>query len=54
MEDDALAEDLRQAIGELVRAVRTADTMPPERPPSSATSIAAARRPRPHSRTGAE
>ncbi|MFJ2958233.1 MarR family transcriptional regulator [Streptomyces sp. NBC_00669] len=29
MEDDALAEDLRQAIGELVRAVRTADTMPP-------------------------
>lgn len=28
MEDDALAEDLRQAIGELVRAVRAADTMP--------------------------
>ncbi|WP_406137345.1 MarR family winged helix-turn-helix transcriptional regulator [Streptomyces sp. NBC_01089] len=29
MEDDALAEDLRRAIGELVRAVRTVDTMPP-------------------------
>ena len=28
MDDDALAEDLRQAIGELVRAVRVADTMP--------------------------
>ncbi|ANH89735.1 MarR family transcriptional regulator [Streptomyces sp. SAT1] len=28
MSDDALAEDLRQAIGELVRAVRAADTMP--------------------------
>ncbi|SED62236.1 MarR family winged helix-turn-helix transcriptional regulator [Streptomyces melanosporofaciens] len=28
MEDDTLAEDLRQAIGELVRAVRAADTMP--------------------------
>ncbi|MEU6389059.1 MarR family transcriptional regulator [Streptomyces sp. NPDC046939] len=28
MEDDALAEDLRQVIGELVRAVRAADTMP--------------------------
>ncbi|MEV3986874.1 MULTISPECIES: MarR family transcriptional regulator [unclassified Nonomuraea] len=29
MDDDALAEDLRQVIGELVRAVRAADTMPP-------------------------
>ncbi|MDJ1134499.1 MarR family winged helix-turn-helix transcriptional regulator [Streptomyces iconiensis] len=29
MDDEALAEDLREAIGELVRAVRTADTMPP-------------------------
>ncbi|WP_433206335.1 MarR family winged helix-turn-helix transcriptional regulator [Nocardia sp. CA-107356] len=29
MADDTLAEDLRQAIGELVRTVRTADTMPP-------------------------
>lgn len=28
MDDDALAEDLRQTIGELVRAVRAADTMP--------------------------
>ncbi|GAA5065113.1 DNA-binding MarR family transcriptional regulator [Thermocatellispora tengchongensis] len=28
MEDDALAEDLRQVIGDLVRAVRAADTMP--------------------------
>ncbi|MFB7597073.1 MarR family winged helix-turn-helix transcriptional regulator [Streptomyces sp. NPDC056160] len=28
MSDDALAEDLRQAIGKLVRAVRFADTMP--------------------------
>ena len=28
MNDDALAEDLRQVIGELVRAVRVADTMP--------------------------
>ncbi|MGW5448950.1 MarR family winged helix-turn-helix transcriptional regulator [Streptomyces asiaticus] len=27
-EDDALAEGLRQAVGELVRAVRAADTMP--------------------------
>ncbi|MFJ4655658.1 MarR family winged helix-turn-helix transcriptional regulator [Nocardia sp. NPDC088792] len=27
--DDALAADLRQAVGELVRAVRTVDTMPP-------------------------
>ncbi|WP_194895848.1 MarR family winged helix-turn-helix transcriptional regulator [Catenulispora pinisilvae] len=26
--DDTLAEDLRHAIGELVRAARTADTMP--------------------------
>ncbi|MFI9595520.1 MarR family winged helix-turn-helix transcriptional regulator [Nonomuraea sp. NPDC052265] len=29
MDDDALAEDLRQVIGDLVRAVRAADTMPP-------------------------
>ncbi|MEU6476745.1 MarR family transcriptional regulator [Streptomyces sp. NPDC047017] len=29
MDDEALAEDLRQAIGELVRAVRAADTMSP-------------------------
>ncbi|MEW2622810.1 MarR family winged helix-turn-helix transcriptional regulator [Streptomyces sp. NPDC048106] len=28
MDDDALAEELRQVIGELVRAVRGADTMP--------------------------
>ncbi|MFE4856678.1 MarR family winged helix-turn-helix transcriptional regulator [Streptomyces sp. NPDC056670] len=28
MNDDALAEDLRQVIGELVRTVRAADTMP--------------------------
>ncbi|MFF9279124.1 MarR family winged helix-turn-helix transcriptional regulator [Streptomyces griseosporeus] len=28
MDDDVLAEDLRQVIGELVRAVRTVDTMP--------------------------
>jgi DNA-binding MarR family transcriptional regulator len=28
MDDDVLAEDLRQAIGELVRAVRIVDTMP--------------------------
>ncbi|MBY8880261.1 MarR family winged helix-turn-helix transcriptional regulator [Actinacidiphila acidipaludis] len=28
MNDDALAEDLRQVIGELVRAVRVVDTMP--------------------------
>ncbi|MFI0242637.1 MarR family winged helix-turn-helix transcriptional regulator [Streptomyces sp. NPDC016845] len=28
MDDDALAEDLRQVIGELVRAVRAADAMP--------------------------
>lgn len=28
MDDDRLAEDLRQAIGELVRAARAADTMP--------------------------
>lgn len=26
--DDTLAEDLRQAVGELVRAARTVDTMP--------------------------
>lgn len=26
--DDTLAEDLRRAVGELVRAARTADTMP--------------------------
>lgn len=54
MDDDELAEDLRQAIGELVRAVRTADTMPPGRPPSSVTSTGAAHRPRPNSRTGVE
>ncbi|MEU0227259.1 MarR family winged helix-turn-helix transcriptional regulator [Streptomyces sp. NPDC006284] len=29
MNDDVLAEELRQAIGQLVRAVRAADTMPP-------------------------
>ncbi|MBS2534591.1 MarR family transcriptional regulator [Catenulispora sp. NF23] len=29
MDDYQLAEDLRLAIGELVRTVRTADTMPP-------------------------
>jgi DNA-binding MarR family transcriptional regulator len=29
MVDDATAEDLRHSIGELVRAVRAADTMPP-------------------------
>ncbi|WP_030681020.1 MarR family winged helix-turn-helix transcriptional regulator [Streptomyces rimosus] len=29
MDEDALAEDLRQSIGELVRAVRTVDSMPP-------------------------
>ncbi|MDT0386077.1 MarR family winged helix-turn-helix transcriptional regulator [Streptomyces dubilierae] len=28
-EEDTLAEDLRQVIGELVRTVRTVDTMPP-------------------------
>ena len=28
MDDNALAEDLRQVIGELVRAVRVADAMP--------------------------
>lgn len=28
MDDNALAEELRQVIGELVRAVRVADTMP--------------------------
>ncbi|MFD8738624.1 MarR family winged helix-turn-helix transcriptional regulator [Streptomyces sp. NPDC059618] len=29
MDDDRLAEDLRLAVGQLVRAVRPADTMPP-------------------------
>ncbi|MEU4402414.1 helix-turn-helix domain-containing protein [Micromonospora orduensis] len=29
MEADALAEELRQSVGELVRAVRAVDTMPP-------------------------
>ncbi|MEV4561709.1 helix-turn-helix domain-containing protein [Kitasatospora sp. NPDC049285] len=29
MDDNQLAEDLRQTIGQLVRTVRTADTMPP-------------------------
>lgn len=29
MTDDALAEELRQAIGHLVRAARTVDTLPP-------------------------
>jgi len=29
MDDQQLAEELRQAIGRLVRTVRTADTMPP-------------------------
>ncbi|WP_037575190.1 MarR family winged helix-turn-helix transcriptional regulator [Phaeacidiphilus oryzae] len=29
MDDEALAEELRQTIGELVRAVRAADTMSP-------------------------
>ncbi|NJP95615.1 MarR family transcriptional regulator [Nonomuraea sp. FMUSA5-5] len=29
MDDDTLAEDLRQVIGRLVRAARAADTMPP-------------------------
>ncbi|MFD7136640.1 MarR family winged helix-turn-helix transcriptional regulator [Streptomyces sp. NPDC059894] len=29
MDEEALAEDLRQSIGELVRAVRVGDTMPP-------------------------
>ncbi|TWV30610.1 MarR family transcriptional regulator [Streptomyces misionensis] len=29
MDDDALAEELRLTVGQLVRAVRTADTMPP-------------------------
>ncbi|MEV8087451.1 MarR family winged helix-turn-helix transcriptional regulator [Streptomyces nigra] len=29
MHEDALAEELRRSIGELVRAVRTVDTMPP-------------------------
>ncbi|MEU8171095.1 helix-turn-helix domain-containing protein [Micromonospora sp. NPDC049004] len=29
MDVDALAEELRQSLGELVRAVRAADTMPP-------------------------
>ncbi|MEV0264722.1 MarR family transcriptional regulator [Streptomyces sp. NPDC050617] len=29
MDEDALAEELRQSVGELVRAVRGVDTMPP-------------------------
>ncbi|WP_320775879.1 MarR family winged helix-turn-helix transcriptional regulator [Streptomyces sp. CRN 30] len=29
MNEDALAEELRRSLGELVRAVRTVDTMPP-------------------------
>jgi len=29
MDEDVLAEDLRRSIGELVRAVRAVDTMPP-------------------------
>ncbi|AZS84065.1 MarR family winged helix-turn-helix transcriptional regulator [Streptomyces griseoviridis] len=29
MDEDALAEALRRSLGELVRAVRTVDTMPP-------------------------
>ncbi|WP_086866237.1 MarR family winged helix-turn-helix transcriptional regulator [Streptomyces viridochromogenes] len=29
MHEDALAEELRRSLGELVRAVRTVDTMPP-------------------------
>ncbi|CAG6393713.1 MarR family transcriptional regulator [Streptomyces cocklensis] len=29
MDEDALAEELRRSLGELVRAVRAADTMPP-------------------------
>ncbi|QLJ02610.1 MarR family transcriptional regulator [Streptomyces sp. NEAU-sy36] len=29
MDEDALAEELRRSLGELVRAVRTVDTMPP-------------------------
>ncbi|GGX58899.1 MarR family winged helix-turn-helix transcriptional regulator [Streptomyces minutiscleroticus] len=29
MDEEALAEELRQTIGELVRAVRVVDTMPP-------------------------
>ncbi|GAA2597535.1 MULTISPECIES: MarR family winged helix-turn-helix transcriptional regulator [Streptomyces] len=29
MDEDALAEELRHSLGELVRAVRTVDTMPP-------------------------
>lgn len=29
MKEDALAEELRRSIGELVRAVRAVDTMPP-------------------------
>lgn len=29
MDDDALAEELRQSLGELVRAVRAVDAMPP-------------------------
>lgn len=41
--DDTLAEDLRRAVGDLVRAARTVDTMPAGRRPSSATSTAAAR-----------
>ncbi|EYT78756.1 MarR family winged helix-turn-helix transcriptional regulator [Streptomyces andamanensis] len=29
MDEDALAEELRRSLGDLVRAVRTVDTMPP-------------------------
>ncbi|MFD7920981.1 MarR family winged helix-turn-helix transcriptional regulator [Streptomyces sp. NPDC059740] len=29
MDEDALAEELRQSVGELVRAVRAVDSMPP-------------------------
>ncbi|MFJ1609013.1 MarR family winged helix-turn-helix transcriptional regulator [Streptomyces sp. NPDC088253] len=29
MDEDVLAEELRQSVGELVRAVRVVDTMPP-------------------------
>lgn len=43
MDDNRLAEDLRLTIGQLVRTVRTADTMPPVRPPSWDIWTAAAR-----------
>lgn len=42
MDEDALAEELRRSIGELVRAVRAVDTMPPAKPPSSDSSTATA------------